>query len=92
MDFFELQHQAKKKTKVLVFYFFVAVFLIVASLNTVAFFIINNINEFQLTPQQWFYSQWFLIVTLGTLVVIIIGSMLRAFQVKGGASICGRLL
>ena len=67
MDFFEHQHQAKKKTKILVFYFVLAVALIVATINTVVFQLGNNFGQFQLTFEEWFLSPWFVAATVGTL-------------------------
>jgi Zn-dependent protease with chaperone function len=84
MDFFEHQDIAKRKSKRLVLLFFVAIFLIIAVLNLVVFIVGNNVGMFQLTPAAWFTSNYFFSVTLGTMVVILTGSLFRAMQVNGG--------
>jgi len=84
MDFFERQHQAKIQTKKLVFFFVLAVLLIVLALNAIVFFIGNWAQVFQLTPKQWLLSPYSLLTTAATLAVIVIGSLIRHYQVRGG--------
>ena len=84
MDFFERQHQAQKHTKKLVFFFVLAVLLIIATLNVVGFFAIKNINPELLGNQPWLLSPFSLGITAGVILVIIIGSLVRHFQVRGG--------
>jgi len=84
MDFFEHQHQAKKKTKQLVLFFLLAVILIITAINTAVFFIGNLSGQFQYTPEQWFLSRWFIGTTLATIGIILIGSFIRGLQISGG--------
>ncbi|MCP4272913.1 MAG: M48 family metallopeptidase [Gammaproteobacteria bacterium] len=84
MDFFEQQHLAKRKTRLLVFYFVLAVVLICAVLNFAAFQIGNISGHFLLTWKQWFVSPWFFYITGGTLLIIVLGSILRGIQISGG--------
>ena len=84
MDFFEHQDQAKKKTKRLVFFFVLAVILIIATLNTAAFIAGNQSGQFKLTVQQYLVSLWFVGVTVATLVIILLGSLIRSLQISGG--------
>ncbi len=84
MDFFEHQDHAKRKTRVLVFYFFLAVTLIAAVINLVVFQLGNNTGYFQLSTKDWFKSLWFPGVTLATFAVIALGSLVRGLQIHGG--------
>lgn len=92
MDFFEHQHQAKKKTKTLVFFFVLAVFLIVTVINLILFHLGNNFGQFQISANDWFKSTWFVAASLGTLGVILIGSLIRGFQIKGGGQAVAKMV
>ncbi len=87
MDFFSHQDQARRKTGILVFYFMLAVALIVLAVNGVVYFFIDYFataqissipNETRLDSSIWIY------LTLGTLAVILSGSLFRFFALAGG--------
>ncbi len=84
MDFFEKQHQAKVHTRKLVLYFFLAVIIIIALLNAIGFYLINLSADHQTSLKDWPLSPISLGITVGTIGVILIGSMIRYFQVRGG--------
>jgi Zn-dependent protease with chaperone function len=84
MDFFERQHRAKIETKKLVFYFVLAVVLIILMLNVIAFYAVNLSVEHPVAVKDWPLSAISLSVTAGTIVVILIGSLIRYWQVRGG--------
>lgn len=84
MDFFERQHQAKIETKKLVFYFFLAVLLIIVLLNIVGLYVVNLSQENQVSVKDWPLSPISLGISAGTILVIFIGSLVRYWQVKGG--------
>ena len=86
MDFFEHQEAARKKTRLLVFYFLMAVVLIVAALNFIGFLIIRSqaSPEFSLTFGDWFKHSWFYAITIGSLLLILFGSLFRWFQLSAG--------
>jgi len=92
MDFFEHQHQAKKKTRWLVFYFALAIILIVTVINTITYQLGNSTGQFQLSLQEWFHSPLFLAVTIGTLVVIALGSLVRSLQISGGGQSVAKMV
>ena len=92
MDFFEHQHQAKKKTRWLVFYFVLAIILIVTVINTITYQLGNSTGQFQLSLQEWFHSPLFLAVTIGTLVVIALGSLVRSLQISGGGQSVAKMV
>jgi len=86
MDFFEHQEVARKKTRLLVFYFLMAVILIVAALNFIGFMLVKSQtspdNPFSIS--DWFQHSWFYAVTLGTILLILLGSLFRWFQLSAG--------
>ena len=92
MDFFEHQHKAKQKTKLLVFYFVLAVVLIISVINTVVFQLGNNSGQFHLSFKQWLVSPYFVIISLSTIMVIILGSLIRGLQVRGGGQAVAKMV
>ena len=102
MDFFEHQDKARKNTKVLVVYFAIAVACIIASVYLACLLIFFGTQS---QPQPgasipelvlW-DPQLFLTVVLGTLAVVIVGSLYKtAALAKGGSAVAealgGRLL
>jgi Zn-dependent protease with chaperone function len=97
MDFFEHQDKARKNTKVLVFYFVIAVACIIASVYLASLLIFYGVNARQQpgTPPPGFVlwdPKLFLYVVLGTLGVIIIGSLYKtAALAKGGSAVAESL-
>jgi len=103
MDFFEQQGKARKKTKVLVVYFALAVACIIASIYIASLLIFYATSAQQQQPGAppsdlvlW-DPKLFLSVVLGTLGVVIIGSVYKTLALaKGGSAVAeslgGRLL
>ena len=103
MDFFEHQDKARKNTKVLVVYLVIAVVCIIASVYLASLLIFYGANVKQQQPGVpppelvlW-DPKLFLYVVLGTLGVVIIGSLYKtAVLAKGGSAVAeslgGRLL
>ena len=89
MDFFERQDQARKNTKLLVFYFAVAVALIVASVYFTSLFVFQGAANYKhrrgTAPE---FSLWnpriFLFAAGGTLALIGCGSLFRTMQLSSG--------
>ncbi|AOE49165.1 M48 family metallopeptidase [Kangiella sediminilitoris] len=90
MDFFEHQEAARRKTKLLVFYFLSAVILIVVALNFALWGLFNlsgfssNAEGQGIPLSQWFTESWFYIITFGSLALIILGSLYRWITLRGG--------
>ncbi len=88
MDFFEHQEAARKKTKLLVFYFILAVLLILTALNLIAFFVLSGVNasqgQTQMTLANWVEQPGFFYTSGATLGLIGLGSLFRWFQLRGG--------
>ena len=95
MDFFARQDQARKKTKLLVFYFVVAVVLIVALNYLVALVALNGAKQHrsnearyeQVPPIVLWNPQIFLGATVITLAIVSIGSAVKISQLAGGGSV-----
>jgi Zn-dependent protease with chaperone function len=97
MDFFEHQDKARKHTKVLVVYFVIAVGCIIASVYIASLLIFYGSN---VQPQAgapppelvWWDPLLFLYVVLGTLGVVIVGSLYKtAALAKGGSAVAESL-
>lgn len=97
MDFFEHQDRARKHTKVLVVYFVIAVLCIIASVYIASLLIFYGANSRQATgappPELVLWDpELFLYVVLGTLGVVIVGSLYKtAALAKGGSAVAEAL-
>lgn len=102
MDFFERQDKARKNTKVLVFYFGLAVALIVVSVYFASLFMFQGAANYKhrhgSAPE---FSLWnariFLFAAGGTLAVIVCGGLFKTMQLSSGGravaeSLGGRLV
>lgn len=91
MDFFARQDQARKNTKLLVFYFVIAVVLIVACVYFAAVFLVHGAanykprNGYQ-PPLELWNPRLFLYAAGGTLAVICGGSVFKTLQLSSGGS------
>lgn len=102
MDFFEHQDRARKTTKVLVVYFAIAVVCVIASVYVASLLIFYGSGSVRqpgepLPELVLWDAQLFLYVVLGTLGVVIIGSLYKtAALAKGGSAVAealgGRLI
>ncbi|MEX1230278.1 MAG: M48 family metallopeptidase [Planctomycetaceae bacterium] len=99
MDFFQSQDVARRNTSLLAVYFVLAVAAIVAAIYFLMVFLFEQMNERQnvgAATSLW-VPELFLGVTVGTLSVILIGSLFKTAQLRGGGrvvaeSLGGRLL
>jgi Zn-dependent protease with chaperone function len=95
MDFFARQDHARKKTKLLVFYFVVAVILIVALNYFVAVLALTGVKQHQHRDDRYEQSpplvlwnpQIFLGASAITLAIVFIGSAFKISQLNGGGSV-----
>ncbi|MEO6993629.1 MAG: M48 family metallopeptidase [Lacunisphaera sp.] len=102
MGFFEQQDKARKNTKVLVVYFVIAVACIIASVYIASLLIFYGVDAKQapgspLPELALWDPKLFLYVVLGTLAVVVVGSLYKtAALAKGGSvvaeSLGGRLV
>lgn len=84
MNFFEHQHQARRKTGILVVYFVLAVVLIVAALNTVVYLVVVNTASPSLALHEWLQEPYWVWISIGVLAAIVIGTLNTFFKLRGG--------
>jgi Zn-dependent protease with chaperone function len=96
MDFFAQQDRTRRKTKLLVFYFVVAVVLIIAMVYFVALFGCYLTVPYRHLDQSSVFALWnprvFFGAVLGTLVVIVIGSAYKTNELAGGGGSVATLM
>ena len=96
MDFFQRQDKARRNTKILVFYFTVAVALLVTGtyLSVFAIFMGRRFNDSFAggVPVSLWQPDLFLWATLGTLAVILIGSVTKTIELDRGGSAVAEML
>jgi Zn-dependent protease with chaperone function len=85
VDFFERQDEARRHTKLLVFYFAAAVLSLVVVINVAVSLILGVLV---VGPK----SELLLWITLGTLAVILAGSAFKTLQLASGGSVVAELL
>ncbi len=103
MDFFARQDQARKRTKLLVVYFAIAVISIVAVIYAIVMVGVNltsqqrhqrnNPYQTQIAPPvAWWNAEALIATGLGTLAVIFIGSAWKTSQLSGGGGSVATLM
>jgi Zn-dependent protease with chaperone function/uncharacterized tellurite resistance protein B-like protein len=95
MDFFERQDKARRKTKLLVFYFIVAICLLILASYAAVFAIFGRrevIDSFGESSFTLWQPDLFLWTTLATLVVIGIGSAFKTAELSKGGSAVAQML
>jgi Zn-dependent protease with chaperone function len=85
VDFFERQDEARRHTKLLVFYFAAAVLSLVVVINLAVSLILGMLV---VGPK----AELLLWITLGTLAVILAGSAFKTLQLASGGSVVAELL
>lgn len=95
MDFFERQDKARRKTKLLVFYFIVAICLLILSAYAAVLAIFGRGEVYDSLGEASF-TLWqpalFLWSTLGTLTVVGIGSAFKTAELSKGGSAVAQML
>ncbi len=84
MNFFKRQAEARRYTALLIFYLLLAVTLIVAAINAVVYFAVAAGSQQPPDLNAWWALPWWPMVTLGTLLIIVIGSLVRFLGLRGG--------
>ena len=84
MTFFEHQRRARRKTGLLIFYFLLAVTLIVAAINIAAYWLAKLSGEIEVNAAGWMAEPYWRWITLGVLAVILFGSLRTFWQTRGG--------
>ena len=91
-DFFELQDQARTKTRTLVWYFFFAVILIIIAVNIAVWFAANMGGFILLSLDQWpsHYYSW--VTTLFVVSLIFITSAIQSARLSGGGDAVAKMV
>jgi Zn-dependent protease with chaperone function len=95
MDFFERQDKARRKTKLLVFYFIVAICLLILASYAAVFAIFGRkeiVDSFGDASFTFWQADLFLWSALGTLAVISIGSVAKTLELSKGGSAVAQML
>jgi Zn-dependent protease with chaperone function len=91
MNFFEYQEQARRKTGLLVCYYGLAVVAIVWAIYFV-FAMIRRYSQMEGKLPSFWMPDLFLVVALATLMVIVVGTVMKVVELAGGGSAVARLL
>jgi len=89
MNFFERQDQAHRKTKLLLFYFVLAVAAIVCAVYGVVWWGLLYLGE---EPTGWFDPEIALWTAVGVLGVVIIGSISKTVALRRGGGVVATML
>lgn len=95
MDFFERQEKARHHTAFLVFYFIVAVALLIGAVYLVVALIFGGFsakNAADETTVAWSHVEMFLVTTVGTLGVISAGSFFKTLSLARGGRAVAEML
>ena len=105
MDFFDRQDKARRNTKLLVFYFALGVLSLLLAVNLAVSLIFTGVTNYGLTIRNlnpvssanepsllWSQAELLFCVTIGTLIVILIGSVFKTLQLARGGGAVAELL
>ncbi len=94
MDFFEHQARARRKTSVLVVYFLVAVVLIILSvyLAVAGVLFYGHSRSHSGTGATLWFPDVFMAVSVGTLIIITVGSLYKIAELSAGGEVVARAL
>jgi len=98
MDFFQQQDKARKKTKLLVFYFAIAVAALIVAVYFASLLIFSGVQAHQNRTYggdsqfALWNPQLFLGVTVGVLAVILIGSAYKTMALSAGGSAVSEMM
>ncbi|MCW8934149.1 MAG: M48 family metallopeptidase [Gammaproteobacteria bacterium] len=84
MDFFSQQEKAKRYTKVLLLYFFLAMSFIVIAVNVVIYYFFMFLEFYPYTPTDWFSGGVVYYISGATCLLILSGSVYRWLKLKSG--------
>ena len=95
MDFFERQDKARRNTKLLVFYFALAVLSLIVAVDVAVALIFSAVSAHESVGEASpIFAQFDLMAaaTIGTLAIVSIGSISRTLQLASGGSAVAELL
>jgi Zn-dependent protease with chaperone function len=87
MNFFVQQHKARQRTSLLVFYFILAVVLIITAVNAVVYEIFYySSTDVSLSAEPWFAQPYWIWITAATFIVIMFGTVRDLIRLGGGGA------
>lgn len=92
MNFFEHQAQARRKTSLLVAYFVAAVLAIGAAVSSAVFLLLWWSSGGSMNLTDWWQSELFAATIVGTLMVILGGSLWKIWQLRDGGAALAHML
>jgi Zn-dependent protease with chaperone function len=88
MNFFQHQEDARRQSRKLLFYFALAVLLIVVAVNAAVGLVILVVSDQTVSVRSWFEQPWWAVVSGLTLLAVVFGSFRRMLQLgQGGDAI-----
>jgi len=92
MNFFKRQAEARRYTALLVLYLLIAVTLIVVAVNAVVYFAVAAGSPQSPELSSWKDQPWWAVITVGTLLVIAVGTLVRYLTLRGGGRAVAELM
>ncbi|MGI9334681.1 MAG: M48 family metallopeptidase, partial [Gammaproteobacteria bacterium] len=92
MDFFTQQDLARRRTALLVVYLVVAIVLIALGVNVALYAGLVLSGQAVHDIEAWLRQPWWIYASLGTLGVIVAGSLARWLQLRGGGLAVARMV
>jgi Zn-dependent protease with chaperone function len=92
MDFFARQEAARKTSRVLLLYFFMAVVAVIAAVNALAFGVAAQGNRAPDLLAAWLHGPYAWKIALATLGVIALGSLWTALKLMQGGPAVARMM
>ena len=84
MDFFQRQHQARRKTGLLGFYFLLALVLIIIAINVALYFALLATGWFTGDVSAWLDRPYWWWIAAATLAVVVAGSLASYIRLRDG--------
>lgn len=84
MNFFKRQDEARRYTALLLAYLLAAVVLIVVAVNAVVYGSLVLGEAIPADPGHWLGRRWWILISAGTVVLILAGSLVRYLRLRGG--------
>ncbi|MEC9092491.1 MAG: M48 family metallopeptidase, partial [Planctomycetota bacterium] len=94
MDFFANQDKARGKTKLLIFYFFLAIFMMIVVIYGVIAAILNGLEKHpgQVDTLTWLHLEVLAMVAVGVIVVVGMSCLFKIGELRGGGSKVAEML
>ena len=92
MNFFKRQAEAKRYTVLLLGYLLLAVALIVLTVNMVVYVALVMGDVLSPNLAHWLEQPWWILISLGTVAVVLIGSLVRYLKLRGGGEAVAEMM